>query len=103
MTLSSDDQAIELSLLSKQSEELLNLLECQVSVIQSLILMQHNGIILAHASKKFAKTLGNSTDKTVQASTMKGNKGETAEKAKRELFKGTAGITGEKNLKGKFF
>lgn len=82
MTLSSDDQAIEVSLQSKQSEVLLNLLnlEHQVSVIQSLILMQHNGTILAHTSRKIAKTLGKTNDKTAQDSTMKGNKGETAEK-----------------------
>lgn len=100
MTLSSDDQAIELSLQSKQSEVLLNLLECHVSVIQSLIFMQQNGIILAHASKKIAKTLGKSADETAQARAMEGNEGETAEKV-RESFKDSSGITSEKNLKGK--
>lgn len=38
-----------------ESEVLLNLLECHVSVIQSLVLVRHYGIILAHAYEKIAK------------------------------------------------
>lgn len=37
------------------SEVPLKLLECHLSVIQSLILIQHYGVILAHASEKIAK------------------------------------------------
>lgn len=62
--------------------------------------MQQNGVILAHASKKIAKTLGKSADETAQARAMEGNEGETAEKV-RESFKDSSGITSEKNLKGK--
>lgn len=35
-----------------ESEVLLNLLECHISMIQSLVLVQHYGIILAHAYEK---------------------------------------------------
>ena len=44
--------------------------------------------------------LWQSADKTAQASTVKGNKGDTAEKV-GVLFKDSTGITGKKNLKEK--